>query len=76
MGNFVENLNLGNVSYPPGFFPNKQRQTLLCNRFYIYYVSFDVYEVKFGGVVWVWRVVKDYGIGGWWNPMSFILSIS
>ena len=23
--------------------------------FYIYYASFDVYEVKFGGVVWVWR---------------------
>ena len=33
------------------FLPNKLHQTLLCNCFYIYYTSFDVYEAKFGGVV-------------------------
>ena len=45
--------------------PYKLPQTLLCNCFYIYYASFDVYEVKFGDVVWVWGAVKDYGRGGW-----------
>ena len=42
------------------FLLNKLRQTLLCNCFKIYNASFDVYEVKFEGVVWVWEVVKDY----------------
>ena len=37
-----------------GFLSNKLRQTLRCNCFDIFYVSFDVYEMKFGGVVWVW----------------------
>ena len=34
--------------------PNKLRQTLQCNHFYILYASFDVYEVKLGDVVWVY----------------------
>ena len=49
---------------------------LLCNHFYILYTSFDVYEVKYGGVVWVWGIIKENGTGGWWNPMIFILSLS
>ena len=57
------------------FLPNKLRQTLQRNCFYIYYASFDVYEVKFGGVVWVWGSSKIM-VEGWWNPMNFILSIS
>ena len=46
--------------------PNKLHQTLLYNHFYILYTSFDVglYEVKFGGVVWVWGVIKENGRRG------------
>ena len=32
---------------------NYLRQTRLCNYLYIYYAYFDVYEVKFGCVVWI-----------------------
>ena len=38
--------------------------------------SFDVYEVKFGSVVWVWVVNNENGTGGLENPMTIILSIS
>ena len=31
---------------------------LQCNHFYILNASFDVYEVKLGGVVWVWGSSK------------------
>ena len=39
--------------FQTNFFSNKNilHQKLLCNHFYILYASFDVYEVKFGGVV-------------------------
>ena len=49
---------------PPRYFlrqcfsPNKLGQALLCNCFYTYYASFYAYEVKFGGVVWVWGSSK------------------
>ena len=46
------------------FLPNKLHQTLLCNHFYILYASFHVYEVKFGGVVWVCWVIKENEGGG------------
>ena len=46
------------------FLPNKLRQMLPDNHFYILYASFDVYGVILGGVVWVWGVIKENGRGG------------
>ena len=42
--------------------------------FYIFYASFDAYEVKFWGVIWVgWRAASKIMVGGgWWNPIIFI----
>ena len=40
------------------FFFKKLRQMLVCNYFYIFFASFDVYEVKFGVVVWVGGSLK------------------
>ena len=58
------------------FLPNTLQHTLLCNRFYMLCASFDAYEVKFGCAVWVWGSSKRMVEGGWWNLMTFILSIS
>ena len=38
-------------TFQTAFLPNKLSQMLLRNHFYILYISFDVYKVKFGGVV-------------------------
>ena len=54
------------------FLPNKLHPTLLGNHFYILYASFDVCEVEFWGIVWVWGSSKRMVEGGWWNPMTFI----
>ena len=51
--------------FKTAFLPNKLHQTLLCNNFYTLYASLYVYEVKFGGVVWVWgsskKMVEGFG---------------
>ena len=57
------------------FLPNKLPKTLLYNCFYIFFASFDVYEVKFGDVVWEWWGASKVMVGGWWNPKIFSLSM-
>ena len=41
--------------------------------FYILNASFHVYEVKFGGVVWVWKVIKEDGGGGGVGEIPWLL---
>ena len=45
------------------FLPNNCWKRFYIIVFYIYYASFDVYEVKFGGCRLGMGVVKDYGRG-------------
>ena len=64
--------NPSKIFFKPLFLPNNLRQTLQCNHFHILYASFDVYEVKLGGVVLVWGsskrivegVIKENSRGG------------
>ena len=59
------------------FVPNKLRQRVLFNCLYTFYTSFDVSEVKYGGVVWAWGSSKIMVGGGLVKSHDvFILSIS